>query len=91
MASNEEMRSETEGEEGEAAQAENQDQDHPEDQNHNHPEDQGLADPGQGSSQDEDHDEEQRAIEDDVQADDGEDPAEEMLVGLLPNMTEDQA
>jgi len=102
VASNEETSSETEGDEGEASQPEVRDQDGSEDQNHNHPEDQGqdhnqdkkdqgLADPGQGSSQNEDLDEEQRGIEDDVQADDGQDPAEEMLVGLpVPDMAEDQ-
>ena len=88
MASNEEMSGETEGEEGEAAQSEDQGQD----QDGGPVRDQGQEDLGQGSTQDADHDNEQRGIEDDVQQpDDGEDPADEMLVGLLPNMAEDQA
>ena len=100
MASNEEMSGETEGEEGEAAQSEDRGHNHPEDQGPDqdqdqdggHVRDQGQEDLGQGSTQDADHDNEQRGIEDDVQQpDDGEDPADEMLVGLLPNMAEDQA
>ena len=96
MASNEEMSGETEGEEGEAAQSEdrahNHPEDHDQDQDGGHVRDQGQEDLGQGSTQDADHNNEQRGIEDDVQQpDDGEDPADEMLVGLLPNMAEDQA
>ena len=94
MASNEEMSGETEGEEGEAAQSEDRGHNHPEDhgQDHNqdqdgrHVRDQGQDDLGQGSTQDADHHDEQRGIEDD-----DEDPADEMLEGLLPNMAEDQA
>ena len=96
MASNEEMSGETESEEGEAAQSEDRAHNHPEDQDQDqdggHVRDQGQEDLGQGSTQDADHNNEQRGIEDDVQQpDDGEDPADEMLVGLLPNMAEDQA
>ena len=68
--------------EGEAAQTEDQEdggqdpsQD-PEDQGQDL--DQGQEDQGQGSAQD---DEEQRGIEDEVQPDDGQDAADEMLVG----------
>ena len=90
MASNEEMSSETEGE---ASQSVDQDQrlDHIQDQEDQGQDlNQGQEDPGQGSAQDEDSNEEQRGIQDAVQSEDGQDPAEEMLVGLLPNMAEDQ-
>ena len=86
MASNEEMS----GQEGEAAQSE--DQDDPEDGGQGPSQDQegqGPEDHGQGSAQDENHDEEQRGIQDDVQPDDGQDAADEMLGGILPNVTED--
>merc|ERR1712032_576482 len=93
VASNEEMSSETEGEDSEASQSVDQDQrlDHIQDQeDQGHDLNQGQEDPGQGSAQDEDSNEEQRGIQDAVQSEDGQDPAEEMLVGLLPNMAEDQ-
>ena len=85
VASNEEMSSQ----EGEAAQSE--DQDDPEDGGQGPSQDQegqGPEDHGQGSAQDENHDEEQSGIQDDVQPDDGQDAADEMLGDILPNGTE---
>ena len=76
MASNEEMSHQ----EGEAAQTEDQEdggQDPSQDPEHQGQDlDQGQEYQGQGSAQD---DEEQRGIQDEVQPDDGQDAADEML------------